>query len=185
LRFLVRLQPADDLEGFLALTRSLAREVGAEVRNPKWTSYGALEVDVFVASRADFDLLLSAVEPVSSLEFFHDLNVAPPHHPLLEVVHEAREYFNAERYWESHEALEAVWRDVSGEEKRYVQGLILVCAAFVHHQKREHDVALSVLGRASKQLDYAGRTYQGIDTRLLRKNVNAVLETGSFRNFRI
>ena len=64
LRYLVRL--ASDFfrskEGLLRGVRSLSASVGGSVRNPKWTSYGALEVDVFVNSRPDFDLLRAPLE---------------------------------------------------------------------------------------------------------------------------
>ena len=125
-RFLVRLQPKRG-QGptFLPLVRSLAESVMAEARNPKWTSYGALELDIFAPSKSDFELFLAAVEPLARLEFSKNLSEAPPHKSKQELIEEARGYFNAERYWEAHETLESVWRSATGEEKRYLQGVIL------------------------------------------------------------
>lgn len=186
MRFLVRLQPKErDGQVFLALAKSLAESVMAEARNPKWTSYGALELDIFAASAKDFELFLAAVEPMARVEFSRDLNEAPAHKPKEALIEEARRYFNSERYWEAHETLESIWRIATGEEKRYLQGLILVCAAFVHHQKREDEVAFGVLRRATRQLDYAAESYHGIRVKPLKKRAEAILESKKFEVFRV
>jgi hypothetical protein len=165
--------------------RRLAKSTASEARNPKWTSYGALELDIFSSSRADFDLFLAAASPIAKEEFTKDLNVAPPFKAEEELLAEARELFNSERYWESHEVLEGIWRQKHGEEKRLLQGIILVCAAFVHHQKGEEDVALGVLRRAAKQLDYSVPNYGGFDLEALRTNVQRILDDRSFSTFRV
>jgi len=159
--------------------------VGGSVRNPKWTSYGALEIDVFVNSRPDFDLLQAALEPVSKIEFVHDLNEPPPHKSKEEIISEARSYFNSERFWEAHETLEALWRVSSGDEKLLLQGLILVCAAFVHHQKGEEETGQSVLRRASRQLNWPQSMYEEMDLERLRRRVQKILATKRFQVFRI
>lgn len=156
-----------------------------EARNPKWTSYGALELDVFARSKGDFALFLAALEPLAELEFSRDLGEAPPYKGKEELVSEARGYFNSERYWEAHEVLEAIWRTVKGEEKLYIQGVILVCAAFVHHQKREEKVALGVLARAGKQLSYGQSSYYGIDVKRLARKTASILSSKQFKVFRI
>src|SRR5712691_1078194 len=187
LRFLVRLSSASfrSREGFLRSVRSLSASVGGSVRNPKWTSYGALEVDVFVNSRPDLDLLQSALEPISKIEFVHDLSEAPPHKSKEEIISEARSYFSSERFWEAHETLEALWRVSSGDEKLLLQGLILVCAAFVHHQKSEEETGQSVLRRASRQLNWPQSSYGGIDLEELRGRVQMILATRRFQVFRV
>lgn len=187
LRYLVRLKSSSTQsdEGFLRTVRSLSGSVGANVRNPKWTSYDALELDVFVNSKSDFDLLVSAVEPLSKIEFIHDLNEPPVHKPRDEILSEARGYLNSERFWEAHETLEGLWRVSSGDEKVLLQGLILVCAAFVHHQKKEEDTAQSVLRRARRQLDWPEDSYDGMAIRKLRSRVDEILASGRFRVFRI
>ena len=163
----------------------MAKSVGVDVRNPKWTSYGALEIDVFSPSRPDLDVFLSVIEPLARPEFVHDLSVAPPHLTDPEVLADARELFNSERYWECHEALEGLWRQKHGEEKRLLQGVILVCAAFVHHQKGQDEVALGVLGRARKLLDHPIPDYGGLDVEALERNVSAILASHGFSNFRV
>ncbi len=185
MRFLVRLVGELPRERLLLAVKTVARSVGAEPRNPKWTSYGALELDIFCPTRADFDLFLLAVKPLARSEFARDLNAAPPHKTEKELFSEAREYFNSERYWESHEVLEGVWRLKQREEKRFLQGIILVCAAFVHHQKGEDEVALGVLRRAADQLDYPTPEYGGFSVPELKSHVQEILRSRRFSNFRV
>jgi len=186
LRFLVRFGSHGERgQKLLAEVRSLARAVGLDPRNPKWTSAGSLELDVFAPTEADFLLFLAAVEPVAAIEFWRDLGIPPKHMEKEEIVAEARSYFNDERYWECHETLEALWRTLSGDEKLFVQGVILVCAAFVHHQKAEDGVAVGVLRRALPQLEWGEEFYGGIDVPSLRSSVRRILRSKSFGPFRI
>ncbi len=186
MRFLLRLVATMvPREGLLEAIRTIARTLGAEARNPKWTSYGALELDIFLPTRADFEIFLSAVRPIAEPEFTKDLNVAPQHKDEFELFAEARELFNAERYWECHEVLEGMWRQKQGKEKRLLQGIILVCAAFVHHQKGEEEVALSVLRRGANQLEYSAPTYGSFRIPALKRNVEQVLQNAKFSNFRV
>jgi len=184
MRFLMRQRPSDgDRERFLYTLKALARSLGADPRNPKWTSNGSLEIDIFVPTREDFLLYLAAVEPLGTVDFWRDLNVAPKHMDENELISEAREYFNDERYWECHETLEGLWRTLSGDEKRFLQGVILVCAAFVHHQKSEDGVALGVLRRARPQLEWDQPMYHGIDVPELRRSVSDILRQEEFSSF--
>jgi len=186
MRYLVRLLPGDRRkESALGTVKGIGMIVGAVVRNPKWTSYGALEVDVFAGGRGDLDTFLAAVAPLAVLESVHDLNSAPRHRPLEELFNEARDYFNSERYWECHEVLEEVWRVADGKEKSNLQGAILVCAAFVHHQKGQDDVARSIIKRALRQLDFEAPSYHGVDVASLKRHSERVVSTGRFEAFRI
>jgi uncharacterized protein len=186
LRFLTRLSSSGPGRSeFLQSTRAFARAVGADVRNPKWTSEGSLEIDVFVPTANDFQLFISALGPLYHVEFVHDLNVAPPHMEEDELVAEARNYFNSERFWECHETLEGLWKVKGVDEKRFLQGVILVCAAFVHHQKGEEEVAMGVLRRASAQLEFSQENYHGIDVGQLKARVSRILEDAAFTPFSI
>ncbi len=186
MRFLIRLVPIEPTrEVFLGSIRALARTVGAEARNPKWTSYGALEIDIFCPSRADLEMFIAATEPLARLEFLTDLNRAPKHLTDDEVFSRARILFNSERYWECHEVLEGLWRQKQGEEKSLLQGIILICAGFVHHQKGEEGVALSVLNRGAKQLDVSRVEYGGFDITSMKKQVQLMLALKRFTNFRV
>ncbi len=186
LRFLVRLIRKEPSPGdLLSSIRALSKSVGVEARNPKQTSYGALEVDIFCPSRGDFEIFMAAAQPIATFEFVTDLNRAPEHLTDDETLAKARALFNAERYWECHEVLEGLWRQRQGEEKRLLQGIILVCAAFVHHQKGEREVALGVLRRAVRQLDYRNQKYGWLDVVRLKAEVEAILASEGFTNFKV
>ena len=185
-RYLVRIKPLDRAGGdLLQATRLLAASLGIRARNAKRTSYGALEIDLFAESKSDIALFLAAIEPLGVAEFVNDLNAPPRHRSIREAVEEARALFNSERYWEGHEVLEGVWRTTTGVDKKYVQGVILVCAAFVHHQKGEDGVAIGVLKRAMSQLSYSEPLFFGLDVGRFRDEVTRTIDTGVFVPFRI
>ena len=185
LRFLIRLRGTSVPGGkLLKHIRAVAETLGVSPRSPKWTSYGALELDIFAASPADFELFVSAVKPLAEVEFTRDLNQAPPYKAEAELFEEARRLFDDERYWECHEVLEGVWRTKHGAEKSLLQGIILVCAAFVHHQKGEDSVALGVLGRAVKQLEFPEADYGGFDIVELKKKAEEIMKSREFVTFR-
>jgi uncharacterized protein len=186
MRFLLRMVPSGpDIGSTTRVVRGIAASMGGKAVNAKTTSYGALEVDVFVESRADFDVFLAAIEPLGRLEFYKDLQEAPRFLPAPEAMAEAVSLFNGERFWEAHEVLESLWRVAEGDEKRLLQGMILVCAAFVHEQKGEKGVALSVAKRSLPLLSWPDRKYQGIDVESLQKTFAGMVAAGKLSLFRL
>jgi hypothetical protein len=180
LRFLLRAIPKEpDRQAFLASMKGLAKNLGARVTHPRWTSYAALEIDVFTPSVQDFELFTSVIEPLAKVEFTKNLDLTPPFKTKEDVLKEAIGYFNSERYWECHETLESIWRSAKGEERSLVQAIILVCAAQVHEQRGERDVALGIYRRALPQIAWQDKTYYGIDVGSLRKKVERSLATGT------
>jgi uncharacterized protein len=183
-RFLLRVIPTDpDKDRFLGTAKAIGGSLGASVKHPRWTSYGALEVDVFAPAAQDFELFVAAVEPLAKVEFTKNLDEAPPFKSKGKALEEAIAYFNSERYWECHETLESVWRPAKGEERSMVQGIILVCAALVHEQRGEREVGLDILRRALPQLEWREKEYHGIDIPRLRRNVEHSLEMGKLSPF--
>ena len=83
-------------------------------------------------------------------------------------------YFNDERFWESHEVLEGVWKKCYGEEKILVQAIILIAAALVHFQKSENSICLSVLDRASEKLKDSTGMYYGINVDMIREKLDMI-----------
>lgn len=186
MRFLLRVLPnGPDRQAFLESVKGIAKTLGARVTHSRWTSYGALEVDAFTPSVQDFQLFVAALEPLSKVEFTKNLDEAPPFKEKEEVLEEAKGYFNSERYWECHETLESVWRPAKGEEKSLVQAIILVCAALVHEQRGERDVALGIYRRALPQIAWPERRYHGIDIPGLRRHVERSLEKHEMQPFKI
>jgi hypothetical protein len=185
-RFLLRVLPNEpEREEFLASLKGIGGSLGASVKHPRWTSYGALEIDVFAPATQDFELFVATLEPLAKVEFTKNLDEAPPFKPKEEVLEEAIGYFNSERYWECHETLESVWRPSTGEEKSLVQGIILVCAALVHEQRGERGVALGIYKRALPQIAWQELTYHGIDIPHLRRSVERSLAEERLYPFRI
>jgi uncharacterized protein len=187
MRFLVRLIPrAADRAAVLSTIRSIATNLGGSAVNPKWTSYGALEIDIFASSRQDFEVVIAAIAPlVQKVEYAKDLQEAPPFLPKERAIDEAVALFNAERFWEAHEVLESLWRVAEGTEKKLLQGLILVCAAFVHHQKDESKVALGVARRALPLLVWTDPTYYVIDVTGVRGRMTRMVEDGTLSLFKL
>jgi hypothetical protein len=186
LRFLLRAIPNDaDKARFFTSLKSIGGSLGASLKHPRWTSYGALEVDAFTPSVPDFELLVAAIEPIADIEFTKNLDEPPTFKPKDELLEEAVSYFNSERFWECHETLESVWRPAVGDEKKLVQGIILVCAALVHEQRGERDVGLGIYRRALPQIVWQEKTYHGIDVPRLRKNVESSVEKGELSPFKI
>lgn len=185
-RFLLRVVPNEaGREEFLGSLKSIGGSLGASVKHPRWTSYGALEVDVFTSSVEDFQLLVATIEPLSKVELTKNLDETPPFKPKDEVLKEAIGYFNSERYWECHETLESVWRPSKGQERSLVQAIILVCAAQVHEQRGERDVALGIYRRALPQIAWEEKKYHGIDVNRLRRNVKRSLAKGEAPPFKV
>lgn len=72
------------------------------------------------------------------------------------------ELFNARRFFDAHEVWEEIWLPATGNEKRFLQGLIQIAAAF-HHHSRENLLGTESLLRAGvTKLASAPRAYRGI-----------------------
>jgi len=87
------------------------------------------------------------------------------------AVQEARHLFNEGRFWHVHEALENVWRERSGEEKRLLQGLILAAASLVHLEKQHWDVAWRMMGDSLSRLEGQPDDYHGWDVARFRHHL--------------
>lgn len=91
-----------------------------------------------------------------------------------DALREGLELFNQERFWESHETLEQIWRVSKGAQRDVVQSLILTAAAFVHYQKGEPEICLSVLKRARAKMD-SFANLAPVSLEALRRNVDEIL----------
>ncbi len=56
----------------------------------------------------------------------------PQHHPALD---EGMRLFNHGEHWHAHEAWEPLWMGLEGDEKLFVQGLIMAAAMLVQYEK--------------------------------------------------
>lgn len=76
---------------------------------------------------------------------------------------EGIQLFNARKYFEAHEALEALWLNESGRRKTFLRGLIQVAAAFHHHSRNNLAGFRSLLVKGCSKLKPCGAEFAGID----------------------
>jgi uncharacterized protein len=101
-----------------------------------------------------------------------------------EALAEGIQLFNEERYWECHEALEQAWHVSKGVERDAIQSVILTAAAFVHHQKGEDEICISILKRAKAKMASA-KIYDRIDLQGLERNIQGILDSAKIRVFKL
>ncbi len=70
--------------------------------------------------------------------------------------------FNSAEFFEAHEVLEDVWRAAPAAEKKFLQGLIQVAVALLHHSKKNRVGARSLLARARRNLSGYPDEFGGI-----------------------
>ena len=80
--------------------------------------------------------------------------------------------FNKRKFFEAHEALEAVWLKAHGEEKVLLHGLIQVAAAFHHHARGNRAGFQSLLEKGSKKLERFGEAENGVNLADLRQQLH-------------
>ena len=126
-------QPSDSRE-LVHKARDLCSNMDASVRVARVAS-NFVEFDVEV-EKEELDLLIEKLNPIG--------NLVSARHIVEEKIEKETGikdgifYFNHERFWESHEAFEGVWKDCYGREKEVVQGIILLAVAFAHSQKNDY-----------------------------------------------
>ena len=179
-RYVVRLSqngytPADQ-SVLLQKIKDLVRPLSGVAMNLRVSDF-AIEFDLFCAPEADLNPFLTALAPVGGALSRRRLDIETPPPPPDQVIAEARELFNEQRFWEFHEVLEGLWKKTSGEEKQLLQGLILAAAAFVHVQKNEPGVVFQMLRDAVARLEHQPADYQGIDLAQLLSALQKIILT--------
>jgi uncharacterized protein len=81
--------------------------------------------------------------------------------------------FNARRYFEAHEALEAVWLQADGDRKTFLHGLIQVAAAFHHHARGNAAGFRSLLAKGCAKLQPFEAEFEGVDLASLRRQLQS------------
>jgi predicted metal-dependent hydrolase len=81
------------------------------------------------------------------------------------------EAFNSSQFFEAHEFWEDVWRETAEPDRRFLQGLIQVAAAF-HHYSRSNVLGTRKLLQAGLlKLDAFPRAHRGLEIEPLRAAV--------------
>jgi uncharacterized protein len=79
--------------------------------------------------------------------------------------------FNQQRFYDAHEILEDAWRETSGPERLFLQGLIQVAVGLHHHSTGNSIGAVSLLTRARRNLAGYPKRYCGIELAQFRDAV--------------
>lgn len=72
------------------------------------------------------------------------------------------ERFNAHEFWEAHEAWETIWLVTTGEEKRFLQGLIQLAAAYHHVRRGTFRGAVRLFAASLQKLEPYPAGYLGV-----------------------
>jgi hypothetical protein len=180
MRFLVRLankkefQPSD-AKALSSSFYELVRGYGADVGNLRVSST-AIELDLLLESKNSLESATRALrENLGEILTMRELDAPAPQIEVDKAIREGLVFFNEERYWESHEALEHAWRRAAGPEKEVLQGIILVAAALVHLQKNDKTVTLGVLVRANDKLSPYHGEHFGVNIDVIRETVSRMI----------
>ena len=118
----------NDANKILLNSRDLAYGMNLIIRDCRVSSK-FIELDVSVPKNV-LELLLEKLVPIGKIN--ESRHIIEEQIEENQLIKDGIFYFNNERFWESHEALEGAWKQCTGSEKELIQGLILIAAAFVH-----------------------------------------------------
>src|SRR5579859_4880065 len=81
------------------------------------------------------------------------------------------EAFNTEHFYEAHEHWEEVWLETPNPDKKFLQGLIQVAAAFHHHSRANLLGTHNLLREGLRKLDDFPGRHGGLEIAKLREDV--------------
>ena len=110
----------------------------------------ALSVEIFPVTRDD----------QSQIEVSPERDVSEEY-PQLYV--EGIRLFNEEEFFDCHDVLEELWTEVTGEEKKYLQGLIQASVALFHFGNENLGGARKLYGASREKLEPYGEIYMGVN----------------------
>jgi hypothetical protein len=172
-----------DANLILKKTRELTQSIEIIIRDCR-ISTKFIELDISIPKTYEVDKVLNLLKTISSIK--EVIEVKERHYTKNEAINNAIVLFNDEKYWWSHEALEMIWKESHGEEKQLLNGLILVCAAFVHYQKDEYNVCLSILERSMIKFSTVKKSiYYGININEIKKRITEILQNKEIVLFKI
>ncbi|MCE9652836.1 MAG: DUF309 domain-containing protein [Nitrosarchaeum sp.] len=141
-----------------------------------------IEFDVSVEPDC-LDLLIKKLAPIGELDNIR--HVVEEKIGKEQGIKDGVYYFNNERFWESHESLEGVWKQCYGKEKDLVQGIILLAVAFAHGQKNELSIGIGMLSRSLEKLGDSPAMYSSIDVDRIRSKIKEMQKTKDLTIFAI
>ena len=179
MRFLIRIKNTggftpEDSKRLSKRAYDRVRTLKADIGNLR-VSHTAIEFDLIISTREVMEnCLATLVDMLGPSLTVRELDLPVQQSTPADAVKEGIVLFNEERYWESHESLEAAWRTAIGGEREILQSIILLAASLVHLQKDETDIALSIMKRANIKLPSQGELY-GVELEKLKQQVETLL----------
>lgn len=98
---------------------------------------------------------------------------AEPDPAVPDPIRDGVRLFNEEHFFEAHEILEEVWHRERGEPRRFLQGLIQLCAAYHHVQNGNLVGATELLQRGAEKMRPYPARYLGFDAAELIRRAEA------------
>jgi uncharacterized protein len=80
----------------------------------------------------------------------------------LHLYLRAVDHFNRGEFFDAHEAWEDIWRESSGPEKKFLQGLIQIAVALHHHSTGNLIGAQSLAERGCRNLEGCPEVFGGV-----------------------
>ena len=172
-----------DADLILKKSRELTNSLDIIIRDCRIAS-DFIELDLSLEKLENIDKVLNLLKRISSTKEI--MEVKERHFSKTEAINRAVVLFNDEKYWWSHEALEMVWKEAIGQEKLLLNGLILICAAYVHYQKNENNICFSILERSmAKFTNVKESTYHSINIHKIKNIITQILDNRTITKFRI
>lgn len=178
----------ENCKSILTYIRSILSDISnIEVRDVRISSY-FIEIDLSLYNSEQNlipNTILSKLNSVGSLLYCDDLSETKSCITKDRVIDHAIFLFNIERFWKSHEALETIWKNSLGIEKRILNGIILIDAAFVHYQKNELGIFISILKRSLEKLQEDSGMFYNLNLDEIKNNLNNILNKKHYHTFKI
>jgi predicted metal-dependent hydrolase len=83
--------------------------------------------------------------------------------------------FNRQDFYAAHDAWESLWLERFGEEKEFLQGLILCAVALHHYERRNFNGARSRFRLARGKLESYPATFWGLNLKNFLRRMNGAL----------
>jgi hypothetical protein len=167
-------------QSLLSRARELVSDKSVIIRDTR-VSQRFIEFDISIPENNNIEEIagnLLSIAPLLQREYISDKKLEKD-----DAIKHARNLFNTEKYWGAHEVLESVWKNSYGNEKALLNGLILICAAFVHDEKNESEICISILKRAMMKLERANGYYFGIKLDEVKNRISEIVKTGKIEHF--
>jgi hypothetical protein len=161
--------------------RDLTSDLDASVRVAR-IARKFVEIDVGV-EKEDLDILVERLSPIGTIDNIR--HVFEEEIEKEQGITDGIFYFNNERFWESHESFEGVWKQCFGREKEILQGIILFAVAFAHAQEDELSIGIGMLHRVLEKLGTSPSTYHSIDVDRIRNKAIEMQQANDLTIFEI